>query len=131
MQIYEVQMGDTLYGISKQFGVTVEELNLENDLNSEKSVFVFYKELLKLRKENTALRRGDFKVISKPEDNYFAYTRTYKDENFMIVCNFESNTTTNHNLFIGDKVLSNYKDENKNSDDFRPYEIAVYKQNNK
>ena len=32
MQIYEVQMGDTLYGISKQFGVTVEELKLENDL---------------------------------------------------------------------------------------------------
>lgn len=32
MQTYVVQMGDTLYGISKQFGVTVEELRLENDL---------------------------------------------------------------------------------------------------
>lgn len=32
MQTYIVQMGDTLYGISKQFGVTVEELRLENDL---------------------------------------------------------------------------------------------------
>lgn len=32
MQTYIVQMGDTLYGISKQFGVSVEELKLENDL---------------------------------------------------------------------------------------------------
>lgn len=32
MQTYVVQRGDTLYGISKQFGVTVEELRLENDL---------------------------------------------------------------------------------------------------
>ena len=32
MQTYVVQRGDTLYGISKQFGVTVEELKLENDL---------------------------------------------------------------------------------------------------
>lgn len=32
MQTYVVQMGDTLYGISKQFGVTVEEIKLENDL---------------------------------------------------------------------------------------------------
>ena len=34
MQTYIVQMGDTLYGISKQFGVTVEEIKLENDLSN-------------------------------------------------------------------------------------------------
>ena len=34
MQTYVVQMGDTLYGISKQFGITVEELKLENDLTN-------------------------------------------------------------------------------------------------
>lgn len=34
MQTYVVQMGDTLYGIGKQFGITVEELKLENDLTN-------------------------------------------------------------------------------------------------
>lgn len=34
MQTYTVQRGDTLYGISKQFGVTVEEIRLENDLSN-------------------------------------------------------------------------------------------------
>ena len=35
MQTYIVQPGDTLYGISKQFGVTVEEIKLENNLTSD------------------------------------------------------------------------------------------------
>ena len=34
MQTYVVQKGDTLYGISKQYGVTVEEIKLENDLTT-------------------------------------------------------------------------------------------------
>lgn len=34
MQNYIVQMGDTLYGIGKQFGVTVEEIKLVNDLSN-------------------------------------------------------------------------------------------------
>ena len=34
MQSYVVQMGDTLYGISKQFGVSVEDIKLTNDLVS-------------------------------------------------------------------------------------------------
>lgn len=34
MQTYIVQPGDTLYGISKQFGVTVEEIRLANNLIS-------------------------------------------------------------------------------------------------
>ena len=34
MQTYTVQAGDTLYGIAKQFGVTVEEIKLENNLVS-------------------------------------------------------------------------------------------------
>lgn len=35
MQTYTVQAGDTLYGISKQFGVSVEKLRAENGLTSD------------------------------------------------------------------------------------------------
>lgn len=35
MQTYVVQKGDTLYGISKQFGVTVENIKAENNLTSD------------------------------------------------------------------------------------------------
>ena len=35
MQTYIVQAGDTLYGISKQFGVSVESIKVENNLTSD------------------------------------------------------------------------------------------------
>lgn len=35
MQTYIVQQGDTLYGISKQFGVSVENIKIENNLISD------------------------------------------------------------------------------------------------
>lgn len=34
MQTYVVQRGDTLYGISGQFGVSIEKIKLENNLTS-------------------------------------------------------------------------------------------------
>lgn len=34
MQTYIVSMGDTLYGISSQFGVSIEDIKLENNLSS-------------------------------------------------------------------------------------------------
>ena len=38
MQTYIVQKGDTLYGISKQFGVSVEDIKAENNLVSDRLV---------------------------------------------------------------------------------------------
>jgi glycosidase len=107
----------------------VNELNLENDLNSEKSVFAFYKALLKLRKEHPALRRGDFTVISKPNDNYFAYARTHGGEKFTVVCNFETVEKITVDGTDGTVVLSNYSDSDIANNNFKPYEIAVYKNN--
>ena len=66
-----------------------EEVNLERDLASDKSVFRFYQALLKLRCENEAFLDGDFAVLSGPEDDFFAYTRTLEDEKWLVVCNFD------------------------------------------
>ena len=35
MQTYIVQIGDTLYGISKQFGVSIQDIKLANNLNND------------------------------------------------------------------------------------------------
>ena len=66
-----------------------QEINLENDLRSDRSVFRFYQALLKLRRENAAFLDGDFAVVSKPEDDCFIYTRTLGAEQWVVVCNFE------------------------------------------
>ena len=104
----------------------VEEINLENDINSEKSVFGFYKTLLALRKENQAFIKGVFNVVSREEDNFFIYTRVNNGEKFTVVCNFEQDTAIDCSAF-GELVLANYKDRTGTESNFRPYEIAVYR----
>lgn len=100
-----------------------KEINLENDLKSEKSIHAFYKKLLDIRKNNVAFRKGKFKTLSTPNDNYFIYERHFENESFTVICNFEQSDNIDDKYLIGEKILSNYADESK---DFRPYEIAVY-----
>ena len=104
-----------------------DEINLEKDLASEKSIFRFYKEMLKLKKDNVSLRRGDFAVISKDDDNFFAFTRKFGDEKFTIICNFEETSSISLDVIAGEPVLKNYSDRGAGESQFRPYEIAVYR----
>jgi glycosidase len=66
------------------------EINVETDLASERSVYRFYQQLLRLRRENEAFLDGDLEVLSRPEDSFFVYTRTLGDEKWVVVCNFEA-----------------------------------------
>lgn len=65
------------------------EVNLENDRKSKKSVFAFYKALLALRNNCDAVKYGKFEDITQG-DGYFAYTRTLGDEQILVVCNFDN-----------------------------------------
>ncbi len=100
-----------------------KEINLENDLASEKSVFAFYRDLLKLRKENDAILYGDFEVLSKSEDNFFIYARTYEGKKFIVVCNFEQDSDIAVNT-SGKIVLQNYARE-EICGKYRPYETVI------
>ena len=66
-----------------------KEINVKADRAADKSVYRFYQQLLKLRTGNDAFLDGDLEVVSKPEDDYFVYTRTLGDEKWVVVCNFE------------------------------------------
>jgi glycosidase len=70
------------------FASRSDEINLERDTASEKSVFEFYKKLFSLRERIPALRYGDFKDVTKGE-GFIAYEREYEGEKYLIVCNFE------------------------------------------
>lgn len=66
------------------------EINVKKDLGSEKSVYRFYQELLKLRAGNAAFHDGSVEVISSPEDGCFIYTRSTDEEKWVVICNFEN-----------------------------------------
>ena len=102
-----------------------QEVNLEADKASEKSVFRFFQNLLKLRTSTPAILYGTLNVVNKPEDPFFVFEREYEGEKYTVICNFEqeSKISVPENTEV---VLQNYLDR---AETFRPYEILVVKHN--
>ena len=102
-----------------------QEVNLESDRVSEKSVFRFFKNLLKLRANTPAILYGTLNVVSREEDPFFVFEREYEGAKYTVICNFEqvSAIEVPENTTV---VLQNYPNRAEN---FRPYEILVVKHN--
>ena len=66
------------------------EINVEKDRASERSVFRFFRSLLKLRSGEAAFLDGETEVLSSPDKTYFIYTRTLGSEKWAVICNFEA-----------------------------------------
>ena len=109
-------------------------INVEQAINDENSILYYYKELIKLRRESDVIKYGDYKLILEEHPEIFAYTRSWNDDNILVICNFYGNTI---NVFLGEEyskkdsqiILSNYKDAKILGRDIklRPYEAIVYK----
>jgi alpha-glucosidase len=109
-------------------------INVEEQLKDEDSILNFYKKMIKLRKENKTLIYGKYELILKDDDNIYAYTRTLKDEKYIIITNIsEENIKFNYReeaLKYENLLLSNYKVNNhENISEFilKPYEARLYK----
>ena len=103
-----------------------EEVNLERDLNSDRSVFRFYQAMLRLRRENEAFLDGEFAVVSKPEDDFFIYTRTLGEEQWVVVCNFRKAQEIKLPFTCGAPALVNLG-RTEMDGMYQPYECAAAK----
>lgn len=102
------------------------EVNLEKDLQQEKSVFRFYQALLRLRAENEAFLDGEFVPLSQREDDYFLFTRILGEEKWAVICNFEKEQEISLPFACGAPILSNLN--RKRADGcYQPYECAIFK----
>lgn len=109
-------------------------INVEQAINDENSILYYYKKLINLRRESDVIKYGDYKLILEEHPEIFAYTRSWNDDNILVICNFYGNTI---NVFLGEEyserdsqiILSNYKDAKILGKDIklRPYEAIVYK----
>jgi alpha-glucosidase len=66
---------------------TYKTHNVETESKDSDSVLSFYKKILKLRHENSALLNGDYKAINADDENVLSYLRTYKDEGVVVALN--------------------------------------------
>lgn len=111
-----------------------EDINVEKQLKDSNSVLNFYKNIIKIRKENECLIYGSYNLILEEDKNIFAYERILDDKKFLIITNLSNYDNTYSynklNLRFSNLVISNYKvKEHKdiNSMILKPWEARMYK----
>ena len=64
------------------------EINAEEQINRADSVFNYYKALIKLRKTMDIITYGNYELLLPDDPDLYIYTRHYKQEELLVVCNF-------------------------------------------
>lgn len=110
------------------------EINVEQSLSDKSSIYYYYKDLISLRKKYDVVKYGEFKLFLEENKEIFAYTRTYKNEQLFVICNFYEDTTeviVPREFLDKDYsiLISNYKEKTSLEEKIklRPYEAIVYK----
>jgi alpha-glucosidase len=64
--------------------------NVATELKDQSSILNVYRKLLGLRRENPALRDGEYIPLNESDQNVLAYLRRYKDEVVLVVLNMSA-----------------------------------------
>ena len=64
--------------------------NVETELKDPGSVLVFHRELIALRREQPALREGDYHALNTDNPKVLSYLRTYRDQAVLVVVNLSA-----------------------------------------
>ena len=109
-----------------------KEINAASQVKDSRSVFNYYKELIRLRHELPVMVYGVYEAVDIEHPKVFAYTRTLDKEKLFVICNF-TEETLEYKLsqgFTGSEEIlnSNYEDchTHAGSIQLRPYEAKVF-----
>nr|WP_245569558.1 DUF3459 domain-containing protein [Enterococcus pallens] len=104
------------------------DINVENERSNQQSLFHFYQQLIRLRKENTGLTYGEFRSIEISQDAVFCYERFDASSRFIIIVNLgetEQVIDSLEEFFNYPIMLTNYDSISTNI--LRSYEARLYK----
>lgn len=105
------------------------EINAQEQLNRNDSVFHYYQKLIALRKQKEIIVYGNFELLLPEDEDIFMYTRVLEKEKLLVICNFSKNERVvklPDGFEAGDILITNY--ENPEISDelkLRPYEAVV------
>lgn len=107
-------------------------INVESQLEDEKSIFHYYQKLIRLRKEHKVIVNGEYQLLCPESEELFAYLRTSQEENLLVVCNFTENQVPfalpeQCKMEKAEVLISNYEDAACQEQlKLRPYEAVVF-----
>lgn len=67
------------------------EINAKEQLGRRDSVFHYYKELIRLRKEHEIIVYGQYELLNPENEEVYAYRRKLNGQELLIICNFSEN----------------------------------------
>lgn len=113
-----------------------KKINVKNQKTDNKSILNFYKEMIRLRKENLSLVYGKYEIILEEDEKIYAYTRSMDKEKFIIIVNLSEDYTyynyPNEILNYDNLLISNYDVDvhmDITSIELKPYEARLYRVN--
>ena len=108
-------------------------LNAEAQQEDPNSVLNYYKRMIRLRREHPGLVHGVYDLVLGEHEQIFAYTRSYEDERFLVLCNLSDRVAGFEGLpdaVCSEKlVLANHEVEAHDgitAGRLQPYEARVY-----
>ena len=111
-------------------------INIKSQEQDENSVLNFYKNMIKIRKENPALIYGKCEILMKYHEQIYAYERVLDGDKFVVICNLSDNeavydhdeiSLNSDNLILSTHEVNNHGELNKLS--LKPWESRMYKVN--
>lgn len=106
-----------------------KEVNVAAQEKDENSILNFYRETIRLRKELSCVRHGDYKEYGKHSKTLYTYSREDEKQKILVVCSFSENNENwkvpaGFDINSAELVLCNY--DKADSLVLRPYEARVY-----
>ena len=105
-------------------------INAEIQAKDVHSTLTYFKNIVKLRKQEKTLVYGKYTILDKTNPSVYAYTREWKGKKMLILLNFKAkNAAVNlGNLDISKAQLlqGNYDEKGKDANVLRPYEAVGY-----
>lgn len=104
------------------------EINAEDAMSREDSVFYYYQKLIRLRREHEIMVYGIYDLLLPEDEDLYIYTRTLENEKWLILCNFHEKERVITSMRMGRVILSNYADTPQLEELclLRPYEAVIY-----
>ncbi|MBQ9069739.1 MAG: alpha-glucosidase [Clostridia bacterium] len=110
------------------------EINLEKDLATNDSIFAFYRELTKMRRENPAIIDGKLEFLCEESPDVIAYLRECEEQTLLIIANYSKNTVkfnSPEKVALGkwQRILTNKNNTLPSLEKTRsllPFEVEIY-----
>lgn len=105
------------------------DINVEQQLEDEESLLNFYKQMIKLKKENDVFNYGVYELIDRNHEQIYTYKRKLENDQVIVISNLtnkEAKITIDIDFENQELLLHNYKSIQDNKI-MAPFEARVYR----